>query len=140
MYFSLLLEKLLRRPSPPKIIFPPLPQIIIPCISLLPLISKVYERQYFYIYFHFCISLNILSNAQFGFHPGHSTETAILSVLHYWYSHLDLLKPVCAVSSTSPKPLILFPTSLFCSHLALIIFLLTLFPYFAVTYVIAHNK
>ena len=40
---------------------------------------------------------NILSNCHFGFRPGFSTETAILSTINSWFSSLDYKNAVCAV-------------------------------------------
>ena len=57
---------------------------------------------YIYIYvFNFLLDLitadNILSDNQFGFRPGFSTESALLSVTQSWFNYLDCHKSICAV-------------------------------------------
>ena len=55
---------------------------------------NVYIFSYLY---EFCFAHKILSNCQFGFWPGFSTETAILSTVNSWFSSLDCKNAVCAV-------------------------------------------
>ena len=66
-------------------------------ISLLSIVSKLLERHIFHFLYDFCMSNNLLSNSQFGFHPGFSTESALISVVNSWFSSLDSHKSVCAV-------------------------------------------
>ena len=66
-------------------------------ISLLSLVSKVLERYVFNLLYDFCCSCNILSNCQFGFRPGFSTESALLSVIHCWSTTLDKVNSICSV-------------------------------------------
>ena len=66
-------------------------------ISLLPLISKVLERHVFNYMYDFCLSHKLLTDSQFGFRPGFSTETALLSILHSWHTSLDSNNSVCSV-------------------------------------------
>ena len=66
-------------------------------ISLLSLPSKILERHIFNYLYKFCSANNILSNCQFGFQPGFSTETAILSTINSWFSSLDRKNAVCVV-------------------------------------------
>ena len=66
-------------------------------ISLLPLISKVLERHVINYMYDFCLSHKLLSDSQFGFRPGFSTETALLSLLHFWHTSLDSNNSVCSV-------------------------------------------
>ena len=66
-------------------------------ISLLSLVSKVLERHVFNLLYDFCCSHNILSNCQFGFRPGFSTESALLSVIHSWSTTLDKGNSICSV-------------------------------------------
>ena len=40
---------------------------------------------------------NILSDQQFGFCPGFSTETTLLSVTQSWFNSLDSNTSICAV-------------------------------------------
>ena len=65
-------------------------------ISLLPIISKVLERHIFNYLYHFCTVNQILSDSQFGFRPGRSTESALLSITHSWLSSLDSHNSLCA--------------------------------------------
>ena len=66
-------------------------------ISLLPIISKVLERHIFNYLHNFCSDNQTLSDSQFGFRPGRSTESALLSVTHSWLSSLDSHNSLCAV-------------------------------------------
>ena len=63
-------------------------------ISLLSLVGKTFEHHIFdLIYDHLKLS-NFLSNQQFGFQPGFSTETALLFA---WFSSLDRGISICSV-------------------------------------------
>ena len=66
-------------------------------ISLLPRISKVLERLVFNYLHNFCTVNQILSDSQFGFRPGRSTESSLLSATHSWLSSLDSRNSICAV-------------------------------------------
>ena len=66
-------------------------------ISLLPLVSKVFERHVFNFLLDLITADNILSDNQFGFRPGFSTESALLSVTQSWFNYLDCHKSICAV-------------------------------------------
>ena len=58
-------------------------------ISLLPLVSKVLERQvHDTIMQHLCAH-QLLSSKQFGFRPGASTQEAILSMTRKWHETLE---------------------------------------------------
>ena len=83
-------------PVPKSTSNPPSPKNFRP-ISLLPIVSKIFERHVFNFLYDFCLSNNLLSNSQYGFHPGFSTETALISVVNSWFSALDSHKSVCAV-------------------------------------------
>ena len=48
-------------------------------ISLLPLISKVLKRHIFNWLLDFCQTHNLLSDSQFSFRPGYSTESALIT-------------------------------------------------------------
>ena len=66
-------------------------------ISILSIISKVLERVvYQYIFQHLCLTSPI-SPKQWGFLPGRSTTSALLSVIHNWLQQLDLGFDVCTV-------------------------------------------
>ena len=63
-------------------------------ISVLSAASKIVERivhKQFYDYH------SILSKAQFGFRPGHSTGAALASLTHPWHSAIDIGHIVCAI-------------------------------------------
>ena len=83
-------------PVPKSTSNPPSPNNFRP-ISLLPIVSKIFERHVFNFLYDFCLSNNLLSNSQYGFRPGFSTETALISVVNSWFSALDSHKSVCAV-------------------------------------------
>ena len=83
-------------------------------ISILPIISKVLERVvYQYIFQHLCLTWPI-SSKQWGFLPGRSTTSALLSVMHNRLQQLDLGYDVCTVyfdlqkafDSVSHRPLL----------------------------------
>ena len=61
------------------------------------MISKVLEHHIFNYLLNFCTFNQILSDSQFGFRPGRSTESALLSVTHSWLSSLDSHNSICAV-------------------------------------------
>ena len=65
-------------------------------ISLLSIISKVLERHIFNYLHDFCTTNQFLSDSQFGFRPGRSTESALLSITHSWLSSLDSHNSICA--------------------------------------------
>ena len=50
-------------------------------ISLLPSLSKVYERVMFDQLFQYMSNNNLLNISQYGFRPGHSTELAALKLM-----------------------------------------------------------
>jgi len=66
-------------------------------ISLLPVLSKMLER-----HFHTLVSTHLarnhpLSNFQWGFQSGKSTETALLATTNEWFTHLEARKDICAI-------------------------------------------
>ena len=66
-------------------------------IYLLSLISKALERHVSNYVYEFCSLHNLLHPSQFGFRPGRSTESALLTALNPWFSSLDKGKSVCSV-------------------------------------------
>ena len=77
-------------------------------ISILPIISKVLERVvYQYIFQYLCLTWPI-SSKQWGFLPGRSTTSALLSVTHNWLQQLDLGYDVCTVYFNLQKLLTVF--------------------------------
>ncbi len=66
-------------------------------ISLLPIISKVLERHVYNFIFDFCNRHDVISNSQFGFRPGFSTVSALLSFTHHCFSLLDSRNSVCSI-------------------------------------------
>ena len=46
---------------------------------------------------NFCSQNNILSDYQFGFHPGFSTESALIATTHFWQQTLDSSSSICAI-------------------------------------------
>ncbi len=63
-------------------------------ISLLPVLSKVIEKIVAYQLTHFLETNCLFSNAQHGFRPNLSTETALIKVSEKIYETLDK-KEVC---------------------------------------------
>ena len=66
-------------------------------ISLLSLVSKLLEKHISLWMHNFCSQNNILSDGQFGFRPGFSTESALISTTHLWQQTLDSSSSICAV-------------------------------------------
>ena len=56
---------------------------------LLPLPSKVLERIIHNCLMNYLLSNNVLSPHQFGFHPGSSTQEALLYATNDWHQHTD---------------------------------------------------
>ena len=65
-------------------------------ISLLSLPSKILERIVYNKLLHYLTSDSLLSNYQFGFRPGNSTQEALISATTAWHRYLDN-KDVAAV-------------------------------------------
>ena len=66
-------------------------------ISILSIISKILERiVYRMVFKHLCLSRPI-SSKQWGFLPGRSSTSALLSVTHDWLNHLDQGQDICSV-------------------------------------------
>ena len=66
-------------------------------ISLLPTISKIFERVVHTQLFHYITSNNLLYNHQYGFREGHSTEAATLEFIDRIFSDLDQNKLPLAI-------------------------------------------
>ena len=61
-------------------------------ISLLPSLSKIFERVIFYQLLVYFTNSNLLCLDQFGFIPGHSTELAALRLVDHLITQLDRCK------------------------------------------------
>ena len=57
-------------------------------ISILPIISKVFER-ILYQFYEYLTSNNLLSKQQFGFRRFHSTMSTLLDCTNEWYINMD---------------------------------------------------
>ena len=66
-------------------------------ISLLPVVSKLLERHFHQHITKFLNEVNPLCNRQWGFQPGKSTVTALLSVTHNWFKSLESGHDVCSI-------------------------------------------
>ena len=58
-------------------------------ISLLPSLSKIYEKVIFQQMLEYFNSHSLLSLEQYGFRPKHSTELAALRLVDYLYKEMD---------------------------------------------------
>jgi hypothetical protein len=58
-------------------------------ISILPAISKVFEKILYKQLFNHLNANNLISKFQFGFRPLHSTADALLHSTNEWYSNMD---------------------------------------------------
>ena len=68
-------------------------------ISLLPILSKIYERLIFNSIFSYVIKTNLFTRSQSGFLPGDSCISQLLSTTHKTYKSFDC-KPPLDVRST----------------------------------------
>ena len=89
-------------------------------ISLLSLVSKLLEKHISLWMHNFCSQNNVLSDSQFGFRPGFSTESTLIFTTHLWQQTLDSSSSTVLSSLILAKLLIPF-------HILLC---LTLFPLF----------
>ena len=74
-------------------------------ISLLSLVSTIFERHMFNVMSNIISVNNILCNNQLGFRAGFSTECTLLAVTQDWLNTLDFKKCIWALFVTSLKPL-----------------------------------
>ena len=61
-------------------------------ISLLPTLSKIFERAIFSELYSFFITNISLWEQQYGFRPGHSTELAGTKLIDHTYEQMDQQK------------------------------------------------
>ena len=66
-------------------------------ISVLPVLSKIFERTMYNRVISFMEKYNILSKSQYGFRRGLSTSQAIMDNLSFIYRNLDQGKPVLSL-------------------------------------------
>ena len=66
-------------------------------ISVLSAASKIVERIVHKQFYDYLLKHSILSKAQFGFRPGHSTGAALASLTHPWHCAIDIGHIVCAI-------------------------------------------
>ncbi len=59
--------------------------------------SKVLEKHIYSLIIDHLTEHQLLSDAQWGFLPGRSTVSALLSTVHQWFKILEEGKEVCAV-------------------------------------------
>ena len=57
-------------------------------ISILPIISKIFERSVFNQLYEFLNSNSLLSKQQFGFRPKNSTLVALIQMFDAWYENM----------------------------------------------------
>ena len=58
-------------------------------ISILPIVSKVFEKEIFKQFYKHLNENNLISKFQSGFRPGHSTITALIQMCDNWYENMD---------------------------------------------------
>ena len=59
-------------------------------ISVLPIISKLFEREVFGQLYQYLISNSLLSRFQSGFRPKHSTLSLLLPMSDNWLESMDI--------------------------------------------------
>ena len=89
-------------------------------ISLLPILSKVLERHFYFLIREHLLTSSPLSNCQWGFQPGKSTVSALLDTTHSWFQHLEQGEEVGAVFFDFKKAFDSVPHSLLLSKLSAI--------------------
>ena len=86
-------------------------------ISLLSLVSTIFERHVFNVMSNIISVNNILCNNQFEFRAGFSTECALLAVTQHWLNTLDFKKCIWALFVTSLRPLNVWrPSKITCKN------------------------
>ena len=88
--------KLARVTPVPKVSKPTSPDHFRP-ISLLSILSKILEKHVCSLVRDHLASNSLLSDHQWGFRPGRSTTSALLSTLSDWHDELDNGNDICAV-------------------------------------------
>ena len=74
-------------------------------ISILPGLSKVFERAVYNRIFQFLTDNNILFHHQLGFRPGHSTSHALINLVNNdWFTNIDQGLANCVVFLDIKKP------------------------------------
>ena len=63
-------------------------------ISLLPTISKIFERVIFTLLYSYLNAHNLLSEQQYGFRSQHSTELACVKLVDYITTEMDNIKKI----------------------------------------------
>jgi hypothetical protein len=58
-------------------------------ISVLPVVSKIFEKLIFSQVYGYFMKENMFSDHQSGFCSNHSTESALHKSVMYWYKHMD---------------------------------------------------
>ena len=114
------------------------PLTIVPYLFFLLCMSKVLEGHKLNYFPNFGSVNQILSDSQYSFRPGRSTESALLSVTHSWLSSLDAHNSLS--SSTYVKLSILYLIKLLCTLFSPSVFLPTSLPGSTATFVITLNK
>ena len=66
-------------------------------ISILPLVSKLLEKHVHKLLFHHLCESYPISRRQWGFLPGRSAQSALLSVTHDWFQQLENGNEVCCI-------------------------------------------
>ena len=66
-------------------------------ISILPVISKVFEKEVFRQLYSYLTDNDLLSKHQSGFRPKHSTVSALIQMCDNWLSNMDVGKINCVV-------------------------------------------
>ena len=66
-------------------------------ISILPVISKVFEKEIFRQLYGYLTDNDLLSKHQSGFRPKHSTLSALIQMCDDWLSNMDVGKINCVV-------------------------------------------
>ena len=66
-------------------------------ISLLPIISKIFEKHIHRILMEFLSSEGLLSDDQFGFRKGRSTAVPLLLATHDWHKSLESKHQVACI-------------------------------------------
>ena len=75
-------------------------------ISLLPIVSEVFEKHIYSLVSSHLHEHCPISDKQWGFHAGKSTTTALITTVHRWLSYLDCGNDIAVIFFDFKKPLI----------------------------------
>ena len=86
-------------------------------ISVLNILSKIFEKHVHDSLYSYLIKYNLLSENQSGFRKGHSCETGLVSFMNTWHKHIDNHKIIGCVNIDLRKAFDLVNYDILCKKL-----------------------